>query len=36
MTIGIKRRPIDLYELDEEYFMASIELNEAENPLNEE
>jgi restriction system protein len=34
--IGVKRRPIDLYELDEEYFTASVELNEAEKPLNEE
>lgn len=34
--IGVKRRPIDLYELDEKYFTASVELNEAENSLNEE
>ena len=34
--IGVKKRPIDLYELDEEYFIASEELNEAEKTLNEE
>jgi hypothetical protein len=33
---NIKKRPIDLYELDEEYFIASEELNEAEKTLNEE
>jgi vesicle coat complex subunit len=27
---------LDLYELDEEYFTESVELNEAEKPLNEE